>query len=193
MVADSRCAYFQSVSIISCPLVLRRPLTLTGHMVFNIETPLGWDVMEPITYLTGFGMAIGGYLWFLWHNREVSYRTLLTETTSRRQQKLYAERGFDIDVYQELINDAKGLRRAIKRVAWDYELDWDQGNTAAGRNSQRALEIIRREEERDRRRRHREEGDEKEVLLGLIVNGFLLTLHDVRRTLRLHRPSEHEC
>ena len=81
----------------------------------------------------GFGMVIGSYVWFLWHNREVSYRTVLTETTSRRQQKLYGERGFDMDRYNELIEEAKGFRRAVKRVAWDYGLEWDQGETEAGK------------------------------------------------------------
>lgn len=118
--------------------------------------------MEPITYLTGFGTAIVGYLWFLWHNREVSYRTVLTETTSRRQQKLYGKRGFDIESYQELITEVKGLRRAIKRVAWDYGLEWDQGDTKRGQCVGRALEVVRREEECDRRKRRREDEEDKE-------------------------------
>ncbi|EJD02742.1 uncharacterized protein FOMMEDRAFT_167913 [Fomitiporia mediterranea MF3/22] len=129
--------------------------------LLTFKTSLGWDVMEPVTYLTGFGMVIGSYLWFLWHNREVSYRTVMTETTSRRQHMLYSEQGFNVDAYHELISEAKALRRAIKRVAWDYELDWDQGDTEAGRNAPRALEIVRREEERDRGRMHREEESEK--------------------------------
>lgn len=118
--------------------------------------------MEPVTYLTGFGMVISSYIWFLWHNREVSYRTVLTETTSRRQQKMYAERGFDVEAYHELISEAKGLRKAIKRVAWDYELEWDQGDTEAGRSAKRALQIMRREEERDTKRSRREQEDERQ-------------------------------
>ena len=115
----------------------------------SLDTGLGWDTMEPITYLTGLGTVISGYLWFLWHNREVSYRSVLTETTSRRQQKLYVERGFDVERYHELIDEVKELRKAIKRVAWDYELTWDQGNTSAGKHATRALGIIRNEEGRE--------------------------------------------
>ncbi|TDL26217.1 hypothetical protein BD410DRAFT_572460 [Rickenella mellea] len=118
-----------------------------GVLTFN--TDLGWETMEPITYLTGLGTVISGYLWFLWHNREVSYRTVLTETTSRRQQKLYVLQGFNIDKYQELIEDVKELRKAIKRVAWDYDLSWDQGNTDAGKEAKRALEIVRKEERKE--------------------------------------------
>ena len=120
--------------------------------------------MEPITYLTGLGTAIAGYIWFLWHNREVSYRTVLTESTSKRQQKLYVERGFNIERYQELIEDAKDLRKEIKRVAWDYDLTWDQGDTDAGKQSKRALQIVRKVEAREQQRAvHDEEEDYEEV------------------------------
>lgn len=136
------------------------------------ETDLGWDTMEPITYLTGLGTVISGYLWFLWHNREVSYRTVLTESTSRQQRKLYGERGFDGERYGELIDEARGLRRAIKRVAGDYDLRWEQGETEEGRRAGNALRIVRREEERKanggsgpngRSWRGREEDEEDDV------------------------------
>ena len=104
--------------------------------------------MEPITYLIGLGTVISGYLWFLWHNREVSYRSVLTETTSRQQRKLYAERGFDIDRYNELVGDAIELRKSIKRVALDYGIEWDQGHTDLGQDAQRALAVVRKEEAR---------------------------------------------
>ena len=107
--------------------------------------------MEPITYLTGLGMVIWGYLWFLWHNREVSYRTVLTETTSRHQHRLYAERGFDAETYHELITEAKNLRHAIKRVASDYGIEWDQGNTKDGKTLPLAVNAVRMEETKDRR------------------------------------------
>ena len=122
--------------------------------------------MEPITYLTGLGTVISGYRWFLWHNREVNYRSVLTERTSHRQSKLYAERGFNIEGYHELIDEVKDLRKAIKRVAWDYELSWDQGDTEAGQKAKRALQIIRGEEEREkgRSKRHDDEvPDEDQV------------------------------
>lgn len=105
--------------------------------------------MEPITYLTGLGTVISGYIWFLWHNREVSYRTVLTETTSKHQNRLYLERGFNVEHYHELIDEVKDIRKAIKRVAWDYDLNWDQGNTKMGKKAGRALEIVRKEENRE--------------------------------------------
>lgn len=139
-----------------------------GSVAFlTFFTELGWDVMEPVTYLTGLGTILGGYIWFLIHNREVSYRAVLNETTSRRQQKLYIEKGFNIERYQELIEEVKDLRKTIKKVAEDYDLEWDQGETKAGKQNKSALKIIRKHEEasfRSKREnvREDEEGDADE-------------------------------
>ncbi|SNX83458.1 related to COQ2 -para-hydroxybenzoate--polyprenyltransferase [Melanopsichium pennsylvanicum] len=121
--------------------------TWWGSVAFlTFCTELGWDVMEPVTYLTGLGTILGGYIWFLIHNREVSYRAVLNETTSRRQQKLYIEKGFNVERYQELIEEVKDLRKTIKKVAEDYDLEWDQGETKAGKQNKKALKIIRNHE-----------------------------------------------
>ena len=109
-------------------------------------------------------MVIGSYLYFLWRNREVSYRSVLTDTTSRRQHQLYAERALDMERYHELIEEAKGFRKAIKRIADDYGLEWDQGDTEAGRSAKRALQVVRKDEEKDRRRAaHEREAHDAEV------------------------------
>lgn len=126
-------------------------------------TELGWDVMEPVTYLTGLGTILGGYIWFLIHNREVSYRAVLNETTSRRQQKLYIEKGFNIERYQELIEEVKDLRKTIKKVAEDYDLEWDQGETKAGKQNKKALKIIRKQEEASYRSKRSDVHEDEEA------------------------------
>lgn len=113
-------------------------------------TELGWDTMEPATYLIGLLSLMCGYGWVLHNNREVSYRAVLNETTSRRQQRLYNHHGLDIDQYQELIQQAKGLRHAIKLIASEYDLSWNQSETRAGQTTVEALKIIRQMEMRDR-------------------------------------------
>mgnify|MGYP000498203937 FL=1 len=40
------------------------------------------------------------------------------------------ERGFNIDKYQELIEEVKGLRKIIKAVADEYDLEWSQSVSA---------------------------------------------------------------
>ncbi|RMY49683.1 hypothetical protein D0865_07346 [Hortaea werneckii] len=89
-------------------------------------TDLGWDVMEPVTYLVGLSGLIGGYMWFLYHNREVSYRSAMNLTVSRRQQQLYEKRGFNLSAWEGLVEEGNRLRREIKMVADEYDVEWDE-------------------------------------------------------------------
>lgn len=77
-------------------------------------------------YLVGLSTLICGYLWFLYHNREVSYRSALNLTISRRQTKLYQARGFDLQRWESLIEEGNALRKEIKAVASEYDVDWDE-------------------------------------------------------------------
>ena len=77
-------------------------------------------------YLVGLSTLICGYLWFLYHNREVSYRSALNLTISRRQTKLYQQKGFDIQKWDTLIEEANGYRKEIKQIASEYDVDWDE-------------------------------------------------------------------
>lgn len=108
--------------------------------LLTFETSLGWDVMEPVTYLAGLTTVLGGYLWFLYHNREVSYRSVLNITVTKRQMKLYDERGFDIEVWEELIDEARRLRREIRGVAAEYDELWDEKAEVVG--GEKVAEVI---------------------------------------------------
>lgn len=98
------------------------------YVVYRLtfETDLGWDVMEPVTYLVGLSTLIGGYVWFLYHNREVSYRSAMNFTISRRQQKLYQQHDFDLRRWESLIEEGNALRKEIKAVANEYDVEWDE-------------------------------------------------------------------
>ena len=112
---------------------------------FTFQTSYGWDTMEPITvgsfpssyacslltlsraqYLAGLSTIMIGYLWFLYHNREVSYRAALNLTVTRRQNALYQARGFDLQKWEAMIEEANALRKEIKIVANEYDVDWDE-------------------------------------------------------------------
>ena len=82
--------------------------------------------MEPVTYLAGLSTIMIGYLWFLYHNREVSYRSALNLTVSKRQNTLYEKRGFDLSKWESLIEEANALRKEIKSVADEYDVEWDE-------------------------------------------------------------------
>ncbi|OJJ89094.1 uncharacterized protein ASPGLDRAFT_62674 [Aspergillus glaucus CBS 516.65] len=89
-------------------------------------TELGWDTMEPVTYLASLSTLMGGYLWFLYHNREISYRSALDFTISARQKKLYQAKGVDLRAWGFLIDEGNALRKEIKSIAAEYDADWDE-------------------------------------------------------------------
>lgn len=111
----------------------------------TFETDLGWDTMEPVTYLVGLSTLICGYLWFLYHNREVSYRSAMNLTVSRRQNKLYQARGFDLQRWESLTDEANTLRKEIKAVAREYDVDWDETVDERDEKVTEALKEIRQE------------------------------------------------
>ncbi|THH17232.1 hypothetical protein EW146_g3537 [Bondarzewia mesenterica] len=86
----------------------------------------GWDVMEPITYLSGLSTVVCGYLWFLYQGREVSYSSVLDHSISARREALYKARGLDIERWGDLIAEARTLRREIGQIAQDYEQNWQK-------------------------------------------------------------------
>ncbi|KAJ3562186.1 hypothetical protein NP233_g9735 [Leucocoprinus birnbaumii] len=81
----------------------------------------GWDIMEPITYLSGLTTVILGYLWFLYQGREVSYSSVLSRSISNRRDALYQARGIDVELWSELLTERRNLRKEIGRIAEDYD------------------------------------------------------------------------
>lgn len=47
-------------------------------------------------------------------------------TISRRQGKLYQQRGFDLRKWETLIEEGNALRKEIKAVADEYDVEWDE-------------------------------------------------------------------
>jgi hypothetical protein len=47
-------------------------------------------------------------------------------TISKRQSKLCAARGFDLRKWEGLIEEGNALRRDIKAVANEYDVEWDE-------------------------------------------------------------------
>ncbi|KAJ7644660.1 hypothetical protein FB45DRAFT_898414 [Roridomyces roridus] len=93
----------------------------------------GWDVMEPITYLSGLSTVMAGYLWFLYQGREVSYSSVLDRSIDSRRETLYKARGFDIEQWLDLSSEARRLRGEIRRVEGEYAGAYeDKENREAG-------------------------------------------------------------
>ncbi|KIW11532.1 hypothetical protein PV08_10833 [Exophiala spinifera] len=131
------------------------------YVVYRLtfETDLGWDVMEPVTYLVGLSTIIGGYMWFLYHNREVSYRSALNLTISRRQSKLYELKGFDIQKWEALVEEANAIRKEVKAVAAEYDVEWDEAKDEHG---QEVSNVLREERKKEKgpKKNDKEEGED---------------------------------
>lgn len=144
-------------SVTKAPSSKRNLTTLSRYLTFKTE--LGWDVMEPVTYLVGLSTLIGGYTWFLYHNREVSYRSAMNFTVSRRQSQLYQQRGLDLELWEGLVEEGNRLRREIKLVAEEYDVDW---NEAMDESDERVREALREERKKKKNGGGEKKGKEED-------------------------------
>lgn len=130
-------------------------------------TEAGWDLVEPVTYLVGLSTIMGGYLWFLYISKDLSYKAAMNITVSRRQNALYESKGFDTHRWEQLVQETNALRREIKTIAGEYDVDWDElKDLSYSKQVKKALEKDRQkrgktdEEEKDKE--EEEEDDEAE-------------------------------
>lgn len=103
---------------------------------------------------------MGGYVWFLYHNREVSYRSAMNFTISRRQSKLYADRGFDLRRWETLVDEGNALRKEIKAVANEYDVEWDE---LQDEKDEKVAEALKKEREKKKKGKKDDDADEKGV------------------------------
>ena len=132
--------------------------TSHGEYIDLVNTNL---ILIEYQYLVGLSTLICGYLWFLYHNREVSYRSALNLTISRRQTKLYQQKGFDIQKWDTLLEEANIYRKEIKQIASEYDVDWDETQDEKDVRVTEAMRKVRKDKESDRKEKDVDE-DEKE-------------------------------
>jgi hypothetical protein len=78
-------------------------------------------------------------------------------TVSRRQQKLYQQHNFDLRKWEVLIEDGNALRKEIKAVANEYDVEWDELQEEKDEKVQQALK-----KERVRKAEKEGKDDEKD-------------------------------
>jgi hypothetical protein len=113
-------------------------------------------------YLVGLSTLIGGYVWFLYHNREVSYRSAMNFTISKRQSKLYMQHKFDLRKWESLIEDGNALRKEIKAVANEYDVEWDELKEEKDEKVLNALKNERKKQKGDKKGDPEDEHDDKD-------------------------------
>ncbi|KAF3765350.1 hypothetical protein M406DRAFT_219175, partial [Cryphonectria parasitica EP155] len=132
----------------------------------TFQTEWGWDLVEPVTYLVGLTTIMGGYLWFLYISRDLSYKAAMNVTVSRRQNALYETKGFDMHRWEQLVQEANAMRREIKTVAAEYDVDWDEmRDLSYSKQVKKVLEKERNKRgQRDDDEEEEDEDDEAEVV-----------------------------
>lgn len=103
---------------------------------------------------------ICGYLWFLYHNREVSYRSALNLTITRKQAKLYQQKGFDLQKWDTLIEEANAYRREIKQIANEYDVEWDEKTDEKDEQVAEALKQGRKKKKSQRKDKEEKEDED---------------------------------
>ncbi|ATY66087.1 hypothetical protein A9K55_001978 [Cordyceps militaris] len=124
----------------------------------TFHTEMGWDLVEPITYLAGLTTIMAGYLWFLFISRDLSYKAAMNVTVSKRQNALYLERGFNIAKWEQLVQEANALRRELRVIATEYDVEWEEMKDLGGWGVKEALE---NEDEKKKKDRDEDDDDNK--------------------------------
>lgn len=124
----------------------------------TFQTEWGWDLVEPVTYLVGLSTIMGGYLWFLYISKDLSYKAAMNITVSRRQNALYEAKGFDMQRWEQLVQEANAMRREIKTIAAEYDVDWDEMKDLS--YSKQVKKVLEKERHKDRDDKEEEEEDE---------------------------------
>lgn len=106
----------------------------------SFHTDMGWDLVEPITYLAGLTTIMGGYLYFLFISKDLSYRAAMNMTITRRQKALYESKGFDPQKWEQLVQDANALRAEIRMIAEEYDVDYDETKDLGNADVQEVLD-----------------------------------------------------
>lgn len=115
----------------------------------TFHTEMGWDMVEPVTYLAGLTTIMAGYLWFLFISKDLSYKAAMNITVSKRQNALYQEQGFNLTKWEHLVQQANMLRGEIKVIASEYDVDWDETKELGGNEVKQALEKEKKKKDKE--------------------------------------------
>ena len=82
-------------------------------------------------------------------------------TVSKRQSTLYEKRGFDLPTWECLVEEGNRLRREIKMVADEYDVEWNEKKDEL---DDRVTEALREERKKknseDDKKKEKDEGDD---------------------------------
>jgi hypothetical protein len=77
-------------------------------------------------------------------------------TISRRQQKLYQAKNFDLRKWEVLMEEGNSLRKEIKAVANEYDVEWDE---LKDEKDEKVAEALREERKKKKDGKKEDDGD----------------------------------
>lgn len=80
-------------------------------------------------------------------------------TISRRQSALYDKHGFDLRRWEGLIEEANTIRKEVKSVAQEYDVDWDETKEE---ESEAVTKALKAEREKKKDKKDDDEDDEED-------------------------------
>ena len=83
-------------------------------------------------------------------------------TVNRRQNKLYQSRGFDLARWESLVEEGNALRKEIKAIAGEYDVDWDEKHDEQDEKVTEALREVREEKEKKKGGKGKQKEDDDE-------------------------------
>ena len=90
----------------------------------------------------------------------MSYRSALNLTISRKQAKLYQDKGFDLQKWDALIEEANAYRKEIKQIASEYDVDWDEKADEKDDRVVEAMRKVRSDKKAERKEKDKDDDDD---------------------------------
>lgn len=78
---------------------------LAGIVYLTYE--LGWDLMEPTSYLLGLGTIIGGSAFYAFMRREYTYENAGNHLSDWIRTRVYRKNNFSVEKFENLLKDCK--------------------------------------------------------------------------------------
>nr|CCA18762.1 transmembrane protein putative [Albugo laibachii Nc14]CCA25202.1 transmembrane protein putative [Albugo laibachii Nc14] len=75
-----------------------------------------WDIMEPVTYFTGFGVSIIGYTWWSITNQEYEYANVYDYIYRRKLDKLIQRAKFNLPQFQDTTEKVRFLKDRVDEM-----------------------------------------------------------------------------
>ena len=93
-------------------------LVAQAVVVFKLTfaSRLGWDIMEPITYLVTFSTGIFGLAYFSVARKDYLYETVWDQVYEKRKRVVYTKENFDLIRYERLIKELAKKEERLERL-----------------------------------------------------------------------------